>query len=636
MRYRADIDGLRTVAVMLVLVFHFDLFAVGKAGFIGVDVFFVISGFLITAIIRSDLEAGRFHFGDFLYRRIRRLYPALMATLLLTMAAGWFLFLPHRFEELATQTLWSLLYVVNFYFWQNVNYFGLQAGSIPLLHMWSLAVEEQFYFFFPLVCLAIWRWAPRLLMPAVLLAFLASFALGLIFTPLKPEASFYLLPTRAWELMMGSALSLMVHGRDVRGGWLQVMGPLGLLLVAASVVFYGPLTQVPGWFALLPTLGAVALILGGFASHAPVTRLMATGPMVWIGKISYPLYLVHWPIRIFLQEHTLEFTLGWRFFGFVLSFVVAAGVYYMIETPIRRGRIFAARWLYVGVVVGLSIAMILASTLIMRNDGATGRFVPEVAEILEFRNDTAKPFDQCNSLAASVDALCGLGDDTAPRKVLVIGDSHALALAGAMDIRLTAEGHGGALFYAHSCMPVSGAGYDWCRQPIEGILDLIERSPEVTDVVMVSIWRQALPEGGKPFDGLWVPEGEVAEAFTSHLLETVERLQAAGKRVTIVEPLFAAARSVPETLAANIAFDRDWPIDISLAEHRATFATVAAAFEALDNVHRVSLIEPFCGDGTCYAVVDGVPLFTDNNHLAFGQSAHIANVLKDWAYSIFP
>jgi peptidoglycan/LPS O-acetylase OafA/YrhL len=218
MQYRADIDGLRTVAVMLVLVFHFDLFAVGKAGFIGVDVFFVISGFLITAIIRSDLEAGRFHFDDFLYRRVRRLYPALMTTLLLTLAAGWFLFLPYRFEELAAQTLWSLLYVVNIYFWQNVNYFGLQAGSVPLLHMWSLAVEEQFYFFFPLVCLAIWRWAPRLLLPAVLLGLLTSFALGLIFTPLKPELSFYLLPTRAWELMMGSALALMVHGRDLRGG----------------------------------------------------------------------------------------------------------------------------------------------------------------------------------------------------------------------------------------------------------------------------------------------------------------------------------------------------------------------------------------------------------------------------------
>jgi hypothetical protein len=407
------------------------------------------------------------------------------------------------------------------------------------------------------------------------------------------------------------------------------MGPVGLLLVAASVVFYGPLTQVPGWFALLPTLGAVALILGGFAQHAPVTQLMATGPMVWIGKISYPLYLVHWPIRIFLQEHTLEFTLGWRLVGFILSFVAAAGVYYIVEVPIRRGRILAGRRLYVVVVVGLSVATISASALIMRNDGVAGRFVPEVAEILEFRNDTAEPFQQCDRLAASVDALCALGDDTALREVIVIGDSHALALSGAMDIWLSDEGRGGALLFAHGCMPVLGAGRDRCQQLIDGILDLVERSPEVTEVVMVSIWRQAVPDGGKPFDGLWVPEGEVAEVFTSHLSETVERLQAAGKRVTIVEPLFAAARRVPETRAANIAFDRDWPVNISLAEHRATFVTVSAAFDELDNVRRVSLIEPFCEDGTCYAIVDGVPLFSDGNHLAFGQSGRIAYLLKE-------
>lgn len=428
---------------------------------------------------------------------------------------------------------------------------------------------------------------------------------------------------------MGSALALVVHGRDVRGGWLQVMGPMGLLLVAASVVFYGPLTQVPGWFALLPTLGAVALILGGFASHAPVTRLMASGPMVWIGKISYPLYLIHWPIRIFLEEHTLEFTLGWRFFGFIASFVVASSVYYLVETPIRRGRVLAGRLLYVGVVVGLSVAAISVSALIVLHDGVTARFAPEVAKVLEFRTDTPKPFQQCNRMAASIAGLCGLGDDTAPREVIVIGDSHALALSGAMDIWLSNEGRGGALLFTYNCMPVLGAGRDRCQRSIEDVLNLVERSPEVTEVVMVSIWRQALPDGGKPFDGLWVPEDDVADAFTSHLSQTVRRLQTAGKRVTLIEPLFAAARRVPETLAANIAFDRDWPIDISLADHRATFATVYAAFNSLDNVRRVSLIEPFCEDGTCHTVVDGVPLFTDSNHLAFGQSARFADLLKE-------
>ncbi len=624
MKYRADVDGLRTVAVLLVLVFHFDLFALGKAGFIGVDVFFVISGFLITAIIRRDLEAGQFHFGTFLYRRVRRLYPALMATLLLTLVAGWFLFLPHRFTQLATETLLSLLYVVNFYFWQNINYFGLRAGDVPLLHMWSLAVEEQFYFFFPLVCLAIWRWAPRLLLPAVILGMAGSFALGLYFEPRKPEAAFYLLPTRAWELMLGAALALVVHNRQVAGGWLRIMGPLGLALIAASVVLYGPLTAVPGWFTLLPTLGAAAMILGGFAPKAPVTKIMSSAPMVWIGKISYPLYLVHWPIRIFLQEHTLDFTLEWRILGFVLSFVMAAAIYYLVEQPIRHGRFFPAPKLYVGVVAGFSVAMIAASALIMRTDGVPNRFAPEVTEMLTFRDDLPEPFRKCERLGANVGAMCGLGVPDAPRDVLVIGDSHALALAGALDLWLKNDGRGGAFGFHHGCMPVLGAGRDRCQRAIKAALGLVERSPEVREVVLVSIWRQGLPKGGKPFDGRWVPEEDVAEVFATRLAETVERIQAAGKKVTIVDPMFAAENNVPVTLASNIAFGRNWPIDRPLSVYQSSFQTVFAAFDALEDVRRASLIAPFCDAELCRPLLEGRPLFTDGNHLAFSHAPILA------------
>ncbi len=631
MKYRADIDGLRTVAVLLVLIFHFDLFVIGKAGFIGVDIFYVISGFLITGIIRRDLEAGRFHFGYFLYRRLRRLYPSLIATLFLTLAAGWFLFLPFRYAELATETLWSLLYVVNFYFWQNVNYFGLQANEVPLLHMWSLAIEEQFYFFFPLACWGIWRWFPRLLLPAVLLGILTSFGLGLIFTPIKPELSFYLLPTRAWELLLGSVLALTVYGRQINGIWLQAMGPLGLVLVALAVVIHGPLTSVPGWYLLLPTLGAVAMLLGGYAADAPVTRLMASKPMVWVGKISYPLYLVHWPIRIFLREHTLEFTFEWRVLGFALSFLAAASIYYLIETPVRRGRVLAGQWSYICMVSIASIVLLTTSGLIVRSDGAPERFDPEISEILAFREDKPVPFQNCQHLGEAMNQLCGLGDESTEREVLVIGDSHALALSGAIDVWLAKEGRGGGLWFNHGCMPVLGAGGDRCQETFNSTLAFAKRASDVKEVVLVSIWRQGLPEGGKPFGGRWVPETEVAEVFETQLIETVAQLRASGKRVTIIEPFFAASGSVPVTLASNAAFGRNWPVDKALAEHMETFATIFEAFEALgDNgVRRVSLIDPFCDEGVCRAVVDKRPLFTDNNHLAFSHAEVIAKQILE-------
>ena len=213
-KYRADIDGLRAIAILLVTVFHFDLFSVGKAGFIGVDVFFAISGFLITSIIVRELERGDFSYGRFLYRRVRRLYPAMTVTLALFLVAGSFLRLPDAFRELGRESVLSQLYVVNFYFWRTVNYFGLHAANVPLLHMWSLAIEEQFYLFFPLLCIAVWRWRPGSLTAVIVTGTLASFLLGLVVTPWKPWAAFYLLPTRAWELLAGGALVLATRRKE--------------------------------------------------------------------------------------------------------------------------------------------------------------------------------------------------------------------------------------------------------------------------------------------------------------------------------------------------------------------------------------------------------------------------------------
>ncbi len=631
MRYRADIDGLRALAILLVLIFHFDLFALGKAGFIGVDVFFVISGFLITAIIRKDLESGEFRFGTFLYRRVRRLYPALLATLVFALVAGSFLLLPHRFEELATQTLYSLLYVINFYFWQNVNYFGLQAGSVPLLHMWSLAVEEQFYFFFPLVCWGIWRWMPKLLFPTVVVGMLLSFVLGVFLTPQKPELAFYLLPTRAWELMVGSVMALMLFNKKVTGAWLHIMGPIGLLLVLASVVFYGPLTQIPGWFALLPCLGALALILGGFATEAPVTRLMSTSLLVWIGKVSYPLYLVHWPILIFVQEHTIEFTLQWRIFGFLLSFLVAALIYYVIEVPLRHGKFLAGAKAYVGSVIGVSTLTIVASFWIANSGGLPGRFDPEVNTILTYIDDTPPAQDRnCNRATQTVAGLCPLGVEGAPREVVLLGDSHAFALSEAVDLWLQEEGKGGALLFHPGCMPVLGAGRTACQTAVEQDIALIERSPEITDVMLVSIFRQGLPDSGNKYGDRWVPAEEVPEVFTIQFIKTVERLKQAGKHIILVEPLFSAPRMVPATLAGNLAFDRNWPVDISLQSHIDTFAPIKPAFDVVPELggDRISLIDPFCADGTCRAVVDGHPLFRDRNHIAQTHSKRFATILS--------
>ncbi|PIV78781.1 MAG: acyltransferase, partial [Rhodobacteraceae bacterium CG17_big_fil_post_rev_8_21_14_2_50_63_15] len=286
--YRPDIDGIRAIAVGLVVVFHFGLVPLGKAGFIGVDIFFVISGFLITRIVVGALERGDFSLGGFYLARIRRLYPALVTVLAGYLAVGWFLFLPDLFAELTLEAALSQLYVVNFHFWRSVNYFGLHADGVPLLHMWSLAVEEQFYIFYPVFLILLHRHARRPLLPILMAVMLASFALGWFATGWKPWAAFYLLPTRAWELLAGGVLALAVARARPSKGLVQIAGPVGLALIALTLALADRGFAFPGWFAALPVAAGVALLLSGEHPGTPVSRSLALPPMVWLGRISYP------------------------------------------------------------------------------------------------------------------------------------------------------------------------------------------------------------------------------------------------------------------------------------------------------------------------------------------------------------
>lgn len=630
MSYRADIDGLRAIAVLLVLIFHFDLLGVGKAGFIGVDVFFVISGFLITSIIMKELENGQFHFGQFLYRRIRRLYPALLVTLGLSMVAGYWLFLPDRFEELAREIVYSLLYVVNFHFWQNVSYFGLQAGEVPLLHMWSLAVEEQFYIVFPLVMILLHRWFLRHLLVIVAVVTVIGFAGGFYATGWKPVAAFYLLPTRAWELLAGAVLALAVRRMPPGGFWLHLMGPLGLGLISVAVAIYSPLTSIPGWFALLPVLGATAIILGGFLPSAPVTRVLSSAPMVWIGLISYPLYLIHWPVRIFLQEHLLVFTFEWRLVGFALSFVLAAFIYAWVEVPVRRRQVLARPGAFLWMAAAGTVCLLVLAVTTLRTEGVPGRFPHEVSRLLAYAEDQPEAYDGCRHYRGiNLDSACRIGDGEARRSVLVVGDSHARAFAGAFDGWLRAQGRGGVLIFQYGCMPVVRSGGPECENFATEVVELALADPSIEEVVLSSIWRQALPAGGKPLDGQWIPADRVMNVFSALMGEMVDLLVASGKQITIVDPFFAAQRAVPRTLAGNLAFGRARSVEMPLAEHLNTFAPLLDLFASLEGprVRRISLIADFCETGTCIPEAAGRPLFTDANHLAYSHSALLAGIL---------
>lgn len=622
MGYRADIDGLRAIAILLVSVFHFSLFPIGEAGFIGVDVFFVISGFLITRILATKLASGTFSLSEFYIARLRRLMPALVATLLLYLVVGLFVFLPDRFVELAIEALLSQIYIVNFYFWRSINYFGLRADVVPLLHMWSLAVEEQFYIFYPLVLAFIFRFARRALLLILVGTCLFSFALGWIATGWKPEASFYLLPTRAWELLVGGILALAAPQGMALGRLAKLAGPLGLALIVLAVVFHTPVTPFPGWFATLPVAGSALLILGGSAT--PTGRVLSLSPMVWIGKISYPLYLVHWPIIIVMRELLIEFSAPWRWAGFAMSILLAWAIWRFVERPIRSGHFLPTPRRFLAAAAGATFCLIAFSLAGILTKGMPYRFSPEVQSMLAYADDLPRSFIECE-ISEDNQTPCSLGTEGAP-SVVVIGDSHGRAFAGALDIWLTESGISGELWFHHGCLPVLDVD-DWrCQAFMEKALAAV--APDTVETVLiVSSWRYDPGE----FKGRYLTGRDADRALREAFEATIQQFLQDKKKVIVVDPIFFATNSVPPTLARNLHFGSTWEVNRPYSEYLAVnerLFEIFADIEQIRGVQRISLIEELCLEGVCRAVINGTPVFVDKNHIRFGMSEYFANIFR--------
>ncbi|RVB98134.1 acyltransferase, partial [Mesorhizobium sp. M7A.F.Ca.CA.002.15.2.1] len=344
MNYRRDIDGLRAVAVLPVVLFHFGVSAI-PGGFTGVDIFFVISGYLISCSLPDDLERGQFSIGRFYWRRARRILPALTFVILLSSIAAWFILLPSDLHEFSLSVIAAATFWSNIYFWRTMNYFSIDAELRPLLHTWSLSVEEQYYIFAPILLYLIHRYVSKRWLTVLLPMAVGSFALAVIATSLAPTAGFYLLPTRIWELALGAML--MLRKPPVLAGRLAVelIGLAGFALIAFGFVMISDSDPFPGYNALFPCIGTALLIYAGQDNAdrpAPVaTRVLRLAPLVWVGLISYSLYLVHWPINSFVHYLSLK-TVGVPTIVAmtVASFALAAFSWKYVEQPFRQKRAY--------------------------------------------------------------------------------------------------------------------------------------------------------------------------------------------------------------------------------------------------------------------------------------------------------
>lgn len=370
-KYRADIDGLRAIAVLSVVGFHAFPGWV-KGGYIGVDIFFVISGFLISTIIMGTLERDGFSYGDFYGRRIRRIFPALMLVLGCSLLLGWFALLADEFRQLGKHTAGGTAFISNLLLWGEAGYFDTSAEIKPLLHLWSLAIEEQFYIFWPILLGLVWRRKWNFLTITLAIA-VASFMLNMLMVQSDPVSAFYSPLSRCWELMIGGVLAyLLLHRPEIFGKYPDAQSATGLALLALGLAILDKDTPFPSWRALLPTLGSFLLISAG--SGAWLNRqLLASKPMVWFGLISYPLYLWHWPALTFARIlNGVTPSPAVRVGAVVFSVVAATLTYRLIEVRFRNNHRLHAKNLGMVVIALLTLG---ASLQIYLSQGVPDRAI---------------------------------------------------------------------------------------------------------------------------------------------------------------------------------------------------------------------------------------------------------------------
>jgi len=498
LRYRRDIDGLRAVAVLPVLLYHAFPTAV-PGGFIGVDIFFVISGYLITGIIHQQMLAKTFSIADFYARRIRRIFPALIVVVLVTFLIGCYALPPRELKSLGTNIAGGAVFAQNFILLGQVGYFDLAAEKKPLLHLWSLGIEEQYYIVWPLLLSSIGVWRRRSLAITVALA-VASFLSCIIVQPRAPDYAFYLPVTRAWELLIGSALALWVNGRSFTPqrqlaalrDYREVVSISALGVIIVAFLRYNPDIPHPGFFTLAPVLAAAVLI--GMSGTLVHRHILSARPAVIIGLISYPLYLWHYPLMAYARIHFVDGVAPWLMWGIICASVILAWLtYQLIERPIRFGRQHGAH--KIGALIGGMAVLGAVGLVADQTNGLPIRIPESLRGFMLNGSETARFWraDKClltpeQSASHFAEECSGTGHHPL---IAVWGDSYAASLYPGLTHFGAERGFDVAEFATSSCPPLVGfvhAERRFCKGANDFVVQkLAELKPEL--VIFYSTWR---------------------------------------------------------------------------------------------------------------------------------------------------
>jgi peptidoglycan/LPS O-acetylase OafA/YrhL len=665
MTYREDIDGLRAIAVLAVIFYHFKLSIGFAGGFIGVDIFFVISGYLIGGIIIDETANGNFSYIKFYSRRIKRLFAAFLVVGLAAAAFGWWLLLPADFWAEGKSLVACTVFLSNVLFYRSAGYFDPASITKPLLHTWSLGVEEQFYLFFPVLM----RLAVRAGRQGVLLMLVAVSALSMVdaqyLLKVDPAAAFYLLPSRAWELLLGAAAALpIVREFQLSVGLIRLLTYLALATLLLPMALYGDNTPFPGLSALPCCLATAWLLWSGRrTTDTWVHRALAARIPVAVGRISYSLYLWHWPIYVFIVYYEAG-EIGWigRSVAFLLTFCLATLSFRFVEQPIRCTR-RSPRVIFAGALLG-SLVLAGVGYAVWRSGGAPNRLSEQTRSVADAAGDFFKTNDRCwqedNQVLPGIN-YCRIGAPNAPEQFLIWGDSHARAIRDGADEVAQEHGLGGFLIFAGGCMPVfdirkqeSATGPrsdDACAAQNIAIKTMLAHRNTIRKILLVGRWayyaegqgigadRQNLIRIMRATDSVSTNDDHADQATVvkQALVDTVRWLRTTGYEVYILQDvpeipefssrrLFQTVRAGHSNIQDAIArFGTVSRSEVEKRQRRADEALRAAAENGEATI--VPTHELFCGGDSCSAWKGAGPTYFDNNHVTGSTSKRIREIL---------
>ena len=638
--FRYDINGLRAYAVILVVLFHFGIIGFA-AGFIGVDIFFVISGFLMTSIVIKSLDKGNFSLLKFYLARGIRIVPALFVVSTIVLILGWFLVLPTDYKALAKHTLSSINFFSNIVYWRESSYFDTDSHNKALLHTWSLSVEWQFYLVFPIIVALLYKIkkSRNFLLTFFILGTIISLILSIIITAKNPSAGFFLLPTRAWEMLAGGLIFFIPKEKVPYKKPLEF---IGFFLIAISCYIFSTDTLWPSYNAILPVLGAFLILL----AHQQNSIFTKGSVFQWLGNNSYSIYLWHWPIVFFLHYFYKNDDYIFITAGIILSIILGWLSYTYIENPTRKKlsnlSIVKAYFLWF-----LSISILsLISIMIFKFDGVKNRFSNEINNISNTINDINPRRDEC--LGKQDDSQlkkCTYGDG--PLSLIVVGDSHASAMLNGV-INALPNNTSLISFTIGGCPTVKNLKktnmpeYS-CGERVKDIINDIKTNYS-TDIPILVINRanaifQGEPENDKsnqPIRYINTPSLVFDEEYYAQMrnayVDTLKDLSASHK-VYITRPTPEAKKEI-SNLAAKI-FKYHLPTQDLTITWNEYYERSKQAWKAQDmaaqstkNIQIVDLSREFCDNETCYFTQNNLPLFYDDDHMSWTASLKLAPIFK--------